>query len=63
MDWETIVKLIGAADDLVASGKRIHEHLKGVTGMSVEEIRAKRDALSNETKAIVDKGRQKLNRQ
>ena len=60
MNWENITKFLTLADDLAARAKDIYEHLQTQTGETVAEIRAKRDALSAETKAILIEERQNI---
>lgn len=54
MNIELIFQSLTLADGLIKTGKEIYQHLQDQTGKTVEEIRAQRDALSNETHAIID---------
>lgn len=60
MNWENITKFLALADDLAARAADIYAHLHTQTGETVEQIRARRDALSAETKAILKEERENI---
>lgn len=54
MNWDFIYALLSTADDAIKIGQNIHDHLTAQTGLSVAEIRAQRDGLSQATHSIID---------
>lgn len=60
MDAQSVYRLIELADLATATATNIYAQITSATGKTVEELRAERDALSQDTHAIIEEELAKL---